>query len=174
MFQTGISYNSFAGKYLCEKSCNVDTSASKIMWYVENVILLNFDYYLQEENEMEERMKQIIKNEKCKNPSYFREPITIFMSTDIVTVVAEDFAKDGIGCKHIDDIRLHLSEQGIILPIVKLRDLKELKPREFIILNYDNVMYQEDIPDENEISSKYMIEKLEETFRLNYNKMSVL
>ena len=119
---------------------------------------------------MTERVEQIIQNAKCKNPSYFREPITVFMSTDIVSVVAEDFVKDGVGCKHIADIRCHLSEQGIILPIVRLRDLKELKPREFIILNYDNIMYQEDIPEEKEISSKYLIEKLEETFRLKYNE----
>ena len=116
------------------------------------------------------KFEQIIQNEKCKNPSYFLEPITVFMSTDIVSLVAEDFAKDGIGCNHIADIRFHFSEQGMILPTVRLRDLKELKPREFIILNYDNVMYQEDIPEENEISSKYLIEKLEETFRLNYNE----
>ena len=119
---------------------------------------------------MEERTEQIIQNEKCKNPSYFQEPITIFMSTDIVAVVAGDFTKDGIGCKHIADIRSHLSEQGIIFPTVRLRDLKELKPREFVILNYDKIMYQEDIPAEKEISSKYLIEKLEKTFRLNYNE----
>ena len=114
---------------------------------------------------MKERIEQIIQNEKCKNPSYFREPITIFMSTNIVSVVAEDFLKDGIGCKHIADLRSHLSTQGMILPTVRLRDLKELKPREFIILNYDNVMYQEDIPEEKEISSEYLIEKLKEIFR---------
>ncbi len=85
-------------------------------------------------------------------------------------VVTEDFAKDGIGCKHIADVRFQLSEQGIILPTVRMRDLKELKSREFVILNYDNIMYQEDIPNEKEISSKYLIEKLEEAFRLNYNE----
>jgi len=119
---------------------------------------------------MEEKMKQIIQNEKCKNPSYFQEPVTVFMSTNIVSLVAEDFVKDGIGCKHIADVRFRLSEQGITLPTVRLRDLKELKPREFIILNYDNVMYQEEIPEEKEITSKYLIEKLEESFRLNYNE----
>lgn len=119
---------------------------------------------------MAERIEQIIQNETCKNPSYFLEPLTIFMSNDIISVVADDFSKDGVGMKLVADVRSKLLTQGIKLPIVRLRDLMELRPREFIIMTYDIVMYQEDISDEKEISSEYLIEKLEETFRLKYNE----
>ncbi len=118
---------------------------------------------------MAERMEQIIQNETCKNPGYFLEPLTIFMSNEIISVIAEDFSKDGVGTKLAADVRSKLLAQGIQLPIVRLRDLMGLKPREFIIMTYDTVMYQEDISDEKEISAEYLIEKLEEAFRLKYN-----
>ena len=115
---------------------------------------------------MPERINQIIQKEKCKNPSFFQEPLTIFMSFDIIYEIEDDFAQDGIMVKLVADVRTKLSTQGIILPVVRFRDLEELKPREFIIMTYDNVIYQEDITNEKEISSKYLIEKLEETLRL--------
>lgn len=118
---------------------------------------------------MSERMDQIVQNEKSKNPDFFKEPVTIFMGNDIISVIAEDYlTEDSIGVKSLFNVRSMLSTQEIVLPTVRLRDLMELNPREFIIVSYDIVLYQEDIPEEKEISSVYLSEKLEETFRLKY------
>ncbi len=121
---------------------------------------------------MPERLEQFMQDKEYIDLGYFLDPVTLFMGSDIISAINQAdafFASEGVGTKQIEYARLRLSKQGIALPLVRLRDLK-LKPREFIIAFYDVLMYQEIIPDEEEISSKYMVDRLEETFRLKYDE----
>ena len=68
----------------------------------------------------------------------------------------------------ISNLRLRLSRDGILMPIVRLSDWIQLKPREFIILAYDNVLYHEEIGENKLINVEYIVQKLEEVVRKNY------
>lgn len=74
---------------------------------------------------------------------------------------------DGSFVGHIVDIRKKLSREGILMPIVRVRDELELEENEFMILSYDNVLYSEDLRN-NENPLLYMMEKLEETVQKSY------
>jgi len=70
--------------------------------------------------------------------------------------------------KQIPDLRLRLSKEGILMPIVKIQDWDQLKPREFIILAYDNVLYHEEIAEDQPVTVDYTVLKLEEVVRQHY------
>ena len=57
-------------------------------------------------------------------------------------VFGSDYVPSWNNNKHVElisNLRLRLSRDGILMPIVRLSDWIQLKPREFIILAYDNV-----------------------------------
>jgi len=72
---------------------------------------------------------------------------------------------------YIADVRKKLSREGILMPIVRVRDEFMLADNEFMILSYDNVLYNEDLKDSSDIENlpAYMTGKLEETVRKNYS-----
>ncbi len=57
------------------------------------------------------------------------------------------------------------------MPIVRIKDQLELKQREFMVLAYENVLYQEIVPKAQEISAGYIIRKLEKTVRNHYGEI---
>ena len=65
---------------------------------------------------------------------------------------------DGSFVKLVSDLRLSLSMDGILMPIVRLRDWIKLKPKEFMILAYDNILYHEIIPEDQPVSAEYIIQ----------------
>ena len=65
----------------------------------------------------------------------------------------------------ISVLRLKLAKDGILMPIVRIMDQSRLKPREFIITAYDNIIYQEIVPNDQSISVNYIIQKLEDTIQ---------
>lgn len=96
-------------------------------------------------------------------------------SLDVLSVV---FGEDFIPCwsndihgKQIPDLRLRLSQEGILMPVIRLRDWDKLRPREFLILAYDNVLYHEEIDKKTPVSMEYIIQKLEEVVRQQYDRI---
>lgn len=96
-------------------------------------------------------------------------------SLDVLSVV---FGEDFIPCwsndihgKQIPDLRLRLSQEGILMPVIRLCDWDKLRPREFLILAYDNVLYHEEIDNKTPVSMEYIIQKLEEVVRQQYDRI---
>lgn len=93
-------------------------------------------------------------------------------SLDTLSIVfGEDFISswsNDIHGKQIPDLRLRLAKEGILMPIVRIRDWNQLKPREFIILAYDNVLYHEEIMEGHPVTVDYTVQKLEEVVRQHY------
>lgn len=93
-------------------------------------------------------------------------------SLDTLSIVfGEDFISswsNDIHGKQIPDLRLRLAKEGILMPIVRIRDWDQLKPREFIILAYDNVLYHEEIIEGHPVTVDYTVQKLEEVVRQHY------
>lgn len=136
-----------------------------------NVLGVSSDYMIgTDETKMTESNDPLIQNEIWKNLRNSLEPLALVFGADIVPAMAEAFSEDGEGLRLMSDTRLKLSKEGILLPIVKLKDWTELKPREFVVLAYDNVVYQEIISEETEITADYLITKLEETVRTKYDE----
>ena len=70
--------------------------------------------------------------------------------------------------EYIVSLRKRLSKEGILMPVVRLRDEAMLESSEFMILSYQNILYSERITDVNEDTLKYIIKCLEETVRNKY------
>ena len=86
-------------------------------------------------------------------------------------VFGSDYVPSWNNDKHVElisNLRLRLSREGILMPIVRLSDWIQLKPREFIILAYDNVLYHEETRENKLINVEYIVQKLEEVVRQNY------
>lgn len=107
-----------------------------------------------------------IQNEIWWNLRHSLDPLAIEFGEDIVAAYVDNkFVKTAY------DLRLRLSTEGILMPIVKLRDWTKLQPREYIITAYDNILYHEIIADEQPISAEYMFEKLEAVVRNHYGEI---
>lgn len=96
-------------------------------------------------------------------------------SLDTLSVdLGKDFISswnNDIHVKQISDLRLRLSREGILMPVVRLRDWDKLRSREFLILAYDNVLYHEEIDSDTPVSMEYIIQKLDEVVRQQYDKI---
>lgn len=94
------------------------------------------------------------------------EPVVILFGTDIVPAFLDNHFVGEIGA-----VRERLSMEGILLPIVRLRDDVHLKPNEFMILAYMNVLHEETIPDTKSLPSAYIIGVFEEVVRQHYDEI---
>ncbi len=94
------------------------------------------------------------------------DPLELIFGKNLV-----EFFTDGSFMGYIADVRKKLSREGILMPIVRVRDEFMLADNEFMILSYDNVLYNEDLKDSSDIENlpAYMTGKLEETVRKNYS-----
>lgn len=132
-----------------------------------NVLNASADYLLGlEDKKMTEFDDPQIQNEIWWNLRHSLDPLAMEFGVDIVAAYLDNkFVKTAY------DLRLRLSTEGILMPIVKLRDWTKLKPREYIITAYDNVLYHEIIADDQPISAAYMFEKLETVVRTHYGEI---
>lgn len=71
----------------------------------------------------------------------------------------------------IQEIRKRLSYEGILMPIVRIRDWSPLGEQEFMILSYQNVLYSQVVENLQEETPDYMFQKLEEIVRKKYHEI---
>lgn len=69
----------------------------------------------------------------------------------------------------IVEVRKKLSKEGILMPLVRIRDVLELEENEFVILSYQKVLYRNEIKDGEEDILPCIMMHLEETVRENYS-----
>ncbi len=125
------------------------------------------DYILGiEDKKITESNNPRIQNEIWWNLRNSLNPLVIAFGNDIVPVfIDEQYVET------ISELRLRFSKEGILMPIVRIQDMLNLKPREFMILAYDNILYQEIIPENEEISTENIIQKLEVSVRNHYGEI---
>lgn len=68
----------------------------------------------------------------------------------------------------VAEVRERLSREGILMPIVWIRDDLQMEEQEFMILSYENVLYSETLESIDENTMEYMFRKLEECVRSKY------
>ena len=73
--------------------------------------------------------------------------------------------------QHIAKLRRELAKEGILMPIVRIKDFPGLKAGEFMILAYQNVIYREVLDEVHEEKLNYIIGKLGENVRNHYDEI---
>ena len=68
----------------------------------------------------------------------------------------------------VSQLRQRLAKEGTVLPIVRMMDQPCIKPKEFYILAFENVLYREELEQVDETTFDYILGKLEETVRAKY------
>lgn len=89
-------------------------------------------------------------------------PLELIFSVSLVSAFSKDYVKD------IEDVRIRLAREGILMPLVWVRDEDVLQENSFMILAYRNVLYDEILCGSEEENYKKIIASLEETVRDRY------
>ncbi|MCI9143674.1 MAG: helix-turn-helix domain-containing protein [Lachnospiraceae bacterium] len=71
----------------------------------------------------------------------------------------------------IVELRIKLAQEGILMPVVRIRDELKLEGCEFRILCYQEVLYAEQLEKVDGDSLDYMLQKLAEAVRRDYGKI---
>lgn len=106
---------------------------------------------------------EIVQNEIWNNLRQGLEPLELIFGEDIASLFRDNSFMD-----KIVKLRLQLSKEGILMPIVTVRDQICLKANEIMILAYQNVLYCEEIEVINENTIDYIIERLGYIVRNKY------
>ena len=107
-----------------------------------------------------------IQNEIWRNLREGLEPLELIFGTEIVPAF-----QDNRFVEKVADIRVNLSKEGILMPIIHIKDMVCMKPKEFMILSYQNVLHDETIETVGEDAVAYILERLEETVREKYSEI---
>ena len=95
------------------------------------------------------------------------EQLKIIFGEEIVPVFVEALEGDRY-IEKVSQLRQRLAKEGTVLPIVRMMDQPCIKPKEFYILAFENVLYREEVEQVDETTFDYILGKLEETVRAKY------
>lgn len=95
------------------------------------------------------------------------EQLKIIFGEEIVPVFVEALEGDRY-IEKVSQLRQKLAKEGTVLPIVRMMDQPCIKPKEFYILAFENVLYREEVEQVDETTFDYILGKLEETVRAKY------
>lgn len=104
--------------------------------------------------------------EVLKNIRFSLEPLVLSFGEELVQIFL-----DGDYMGLVAKQRMELSWEGILLPVVRLRDDLKLEPTEFVIKVYDRICYRESVPKVNENVLEHMIQVLGHVVRENYGEL---
>ena len=126
------------------------------------VLAVSADYLLNVEMASEnETKRENVNNEIQYNLKNSLDPLELIFGAELVPVfVAGNFKEE------IYNLRVRLSKEGIILPVVRIRDDINLRPMEFMVINYGTILYAEEVKES--VDLKYIICQMEDTIRSQY------
>lgn len=121
------------------------------------------DYLLGTTEKIVENEDEKAQNEIWKNLRNCLEPLELIFGKDLVPAFM-----DQTFIEQIVQVRKNLSKEGILMPLVKVRDELQLEPGEFAILSYRKMLYRETVAETKDLHSQYMMDCLERTVREKY------
>ena len=95
------------------------------------------------------------------------EQLKIIFGVEIMPAFVDALEGDRY-IEKVSQLRQKLAEEGTVLPIVRMMDQPCIKPKEFYILAYENVLYREEVEQIDGTTFDYILDKLEETVRAKY------
>jgi len=91
------------------------------------------------------------------------EPLELVLGSDVMPVFMEkDFREE------IVRVRVELAKEGILMPLVRIRDRYMLKHKEVMILAYENILFAEELQGIDEGTLDYLMDVLRTTVRQQY------
>ncbi len=94
------------------------------------------------------------------------QPLEMVFGSDVVPAFMEkDFREE------IVRVRVELAKEGILMPLVRIRDQYMLKPKEVMILAYQNVLFAEELQGIDEGTLDYLMDALRITVRQQYEEI---
>ena len=94
------------------------------------------------------------------------EPLQLIFGEELLPLFVDNaFMRD------VADKRRELAAEGILMPVLRVMDQLRLKPREFMILSYQNVLYHEVLEDTGADKLAYIMRKLGEVVRSRYDEI---
>lgn len=122
------------------------------------------DYLLgTEKPQITEDGNKEIQNEIWERLKNCLQPLEVIFGKDLLPVFTENEYVEKIVMQ-----RKSLSTEGILMPLVRVRDEFRLEPNEFMILSYQRILYAEKLPNIDEKTCEYIAERLGETVRGKY------
>lgn len=91
------------------------------------------------------------------------EPLELTFGKNLVSVFA-----DRSYVEQVVRVRKNLSAEGILMPLVRVRDDMNLQAEEFRILSYRRELYRETVSEKTDSVCEYMMRCLERAVRENY------
>lgn len=91
------------------------------------------------------------------------EPLELIFGKELIPLFMDENYVDEIG-----NLRLKLSREGFLLPVLRIRDELNLDGCQFMILSYQNVLYSERLERIDERTLHYITEKLGGCIREKY------
>lgn len=110
------------------------------------------------ENDDEQSQAEIRKNLRdCL------EPLELTIGLDLVFAFV-----DNLFVEQVVQVRKNLSKEGILMPLVRIRDDSALAPGAFTISAYHKILYRETFESISDLTCKYIIDCLEQQVREQY------
>lgn len=91
------------------------------------------------------------------------QPLELIFGSDVVPLFVEKDIRE-----EIVRVRMDLAKEGILMPLVRIRDQYMLNSKEVMILAYQNVLYAEEFQSINEGTMDYLMDVLRTTVRQQY------
>lgn len=110
-----------------------------------------------------ENSDESAQNEIWDNLRNCLEPLELTFGKELIPAFI-----DNSFIEQIVQIRKNLSREGILMPLVHIRDDLQLESHEFVILSYQKELYREAFAENTESDCQYIMECLEKTVRENY------
>lgn len=130
------------------------------------VLGVSADYLIGRQEEQRVAEKDKAWEEIWKNLRGNLAPVELIFGENLVQVFI-----DTPYVEQIEALRKQLSREGILLPVVRLRDQLQLKPNEFMVLAYQNVLYSEEIGVIDAGTLAHMVECLGNVVRSHYDEL---
>lgn len=106
---------------------------------------------------------QVYSEEVLENLRYRLEPLSLIFSMDLVPLFV-----DGDYMERVSKLRLELSRDGILTPVIRLRDDMRLESKEFMVMTYDRVLFRDKVENVDDSVLERMFCALERAVRENY------
>lgn len=110
-----------------------------------------------------ENSDETAQNEIWANLRNYLEPLELTFGKELVPVFM-----DNSYIEQVVRVRKNLSREGILMPLVRVRDDLQLEPREFAILSYQRELCREAFAENTDPDCQYIMECLKKTVRENY------
>lgn len=91
------------------------------------------------------------------------QPLELVFGNDVVPAF-----KEKPFVEKIVQVRFELAKEGILMPLVRVMDHPVLKPKEVMILAYQNILYEEELQSIDEETLDYLMEVLRTTVCQQY------